>query len=127
VPKTVELGLLTMRIEPSNLIAGIKFIASPCRLVCSPSVGGASFRAWEYIIHARFDRSSLFAELRQSSGSLQNRNLATPVSQLNGSEEIVMAIPTATLKLSSTLDLSSTSTELLGRFTLRDWRPAVGA
>jgi hypothetical protein len=55
LPKTVELGLLTMRIEPGNLIAGSEFTASPCRLVCSPNVCGASPRNWEYMIHAQFD------------------------------------------------------------------------
>jgi hypothetical protein len=122
VPKTVELGLLTMRIEPSNLIVGSKFIATPRRLICSPSIGGASPRNWEYMIHAGFDGSCFSAELRRNSASLQNINLATPVSQLGSDEEIVITISLATLKLSSTLDLPSTSTELLGRFTLRDRR-----
>jgi len=122
LPKLVELGSLTMRIEPGNLIAGSKFIASPCRLACSPSVGGASPRAWEYTIHARFDGSRLSAELRQMSTSLQNRNLTAAASDLDASEEIVIIIPAATLKLTSTPNLPSSSTELLGKFILRDWR-----
>lgn len=122
LPKLVELGLLTMRIEPGNLITGGKFIASPQRLVCVPQVGGASPRSWEYMVHARFDGSSLTAELRQNSTSFQNRNLIAPVNGLEVSEEIVITIPAGTLKLTSTLDFPSTSTQLLGRFTLRDQR-----
>jgi len=34
LPRTVELGLVTMRIEPSNLVTGSRFIAPPCRLIC---------------------------------------------------------------------------------------------
>jgi hypothetical protein len=120
-PKTVELGLLTMRIKPSNLIAGSPFIALPRRLVYSPALGGASPRDWGHIIHARFDGSCLTAEIRLSSTALRN-NLLTPISQLDSGEEIVMAIPAGPVKISSTLDLPSTTTELLGRFTLRDRR-----
>jgi hypothetical protein len=122
LPTTVELGLLTMRIEPSNLIVGSKFIAAPRRLVCNPTVGGASPRDWGYMIHARFDGSCFSAELDRQSTSLRNRNLATPVSQLDSGEELVMTIPAGVLKLTSTLDLPSTSTALLGRFSLQDWR-----
>lgn len=120
-PKVVELGPITMRIEPDNLIAGNEFTAAPRKLVCVPNVGGASPRTWEYMIHARFDGSCLSAEVRQQSAALRNRT-AAQVSELDDSEEIVMAIPSAPLKLSATLDLPSTSTELLGRFTLRDRR-----
>jgi hypothetical protein len=119
VPKTVELGPVTMRIEPSNLIAGSKFIASPVRLVCIPSIDGASPHNWGYMIHARFDGSRFIAELRRNSASLQNRNLATPISQLGDDEELVIAIPAEAAELSSTLELPSTSISLLGRFTLR--------
>jgi hypothetical protein len=122
LPKTVELGLVTLRIEPSKLIVGSKFIASPRRLLCSPNIGGASPRNWEYMIDARFDGSCLSAELHQNSTSLQNRTLAIPVSQLGRGEELVIRIPIAGLKLSSTLDLPSTSAELLGEFKLRDRR-----
>jgi hypothetical protein len=122
IPKLVEVGLVSMRIDCGNLIAGGKFTASPRRLVCVPSIGGASPRSWEYMVHARFDGSSLSAELRQNSASLQNKNLTPPISGLDSSEEIVIAIPAVTVKLTSTLDLPSTTTELLGQFTLRDRR-----
>jgi hypothetical protein len=120
VPKTVELGLVTMRIEPNNLIAGSRFIAQPRMVAPSLTVGGASPRNWKYTIEARFDGSCLSAEISANSTSLENRNLATPVRDLGSGEEIVFVIPTGGLKLSSTLDLPSASTELLGRFTLRD-------
>ena len=55
IPKRVELGLLTMRIEPSNLISGSAFVASPHSLVCVPTVDGVSPRGWKYTILARFD------------------------------------------------------------------------
>ena len=97
-------------------------MASPCRLVCIPSVGGASPRAWEYTVLARFDGFALSAELRPNSVSLQSRNLDTPVSQLDGREELVMTIPDADLKLLATMDAPVTSTDLFGRFTVRDRR-----
>jgi hypothetical protein len=121
-PSTHDVGALKMRLEPSNLIAGSKFMAPPGRLACSPSIGGASPCAWEYTVLARFDGSALSAELRQNSASLQNKNLAIAVSQLDDREEIVMTIPCETLKLFATMDAPATSTEVLGRFTLRDWR-----
>jgi hypothetical protein len=119
-PKTVELGSVTMRIETNNLIARGRFIARPRIVTLSLTVGGASPHNWEYTIEARFDGSCLSAEINANSTSFQNRNLATPVHDLGSGEEIVVVIPTGGLKLSSTLDLPSASTELLGRFTLRD-------
>jgi hypothetical protein len=123
IPKLVELGLLTMQLEPSNLIPGGKFIAAPQKLVCLPNIGGGSPRNWEYIVHARFDGSCLSAELRQNSTSLQNRNLTEPLVGLGANEEITITIPADTIKLASTLDVPSTSTQLVGRFTLREQRP----
>jgi hypothetical protein len=113
-PKTVELGLVTMRIETNNLIAGGRFIAQPRIVAPSLTVGGASPHNWEYTIEARFDGSCLSAEINANSTSLQNRNLATPVHDLGSGEEIVVVIPTGGLKLSSTLDLPSASTKFLG-------------
>ena len=121
-PATHDLGALKIRLEPSNLIAGSQFMASPCRLVCIPSVGGASPRRREYTVLARFDGFALSAELRPNSVSLQNKNLDTPVSQLDGREELVMTIPDADLKLLATMDAPVTSTDLFGRFTVRDRR-----
>ena len=107
-------------LEPSNLIAGSSFMASPCRLVCSPSIGGASPRAWHYMVFARFDGFALSMELGRNSTSLRNKNLATAISQLDDQEELVMTIPCETLKLLATTSAPATSTEVLGRFTLRD-------
>jgi hypothetical protein len=81
-PETVELGLVTMRIEPSNLIAGSGFTAQPRIVAPSLTVGGASPRNLEYTIEARFDGSCLFAEISATSTALRNRNLATPVRDL---------------------------------------------
>ncbi len=120
IPKLVELGLVTIRIEPDNLIAGSSFKASPCKLVCSPSVGGTSLKAWEYMIRASFDGSTFTAEFLPLSTSLQNKNFAAPINGLDATEELVVAIPATTIKLTSTLDLPSASTELVGRFTLRN-------
>jgi hypothetical protein len=121
-PNTHDVGALTMRIEPSNLIAGSQFMASPCRLVSNPSVSGGSPRTWDYTVVARFDGFALSAELRQNSASLQNRNLVIPVDELGDREELLMTIPSANLKLLATMEAPATSTQLLGRFTLRDWR-----
>ena len=122
LPKIINLGLLTMTIEPSNLIAGSNFIASPVKLVCTPNVGGANPRTWEYVTHARFDGFCLSAEVRQISASLQNKNLATPVSGLGNNEEIIMTIPSSPIKLAATLNLRSASAEIVGRFTWLDQR-----
>lgn len=121
-PSTHGVGALKMQLEPSNLIAGSSFMASPCRLVCNPSIGGASPRDWHYTVFARFDDCALSIELRPISTSLQNRNLATAISQMDDQEELVMVIPSETVKLLATTNTAATSTEVLGRFTLRDWR-----
>jgi hypothetical protein len=122
-PKALELGVLTMRVEPDNLIPGSKFIMPPCNFACNPNVDGASFpRGWQNEIHARFDGTQLIAQVLQGSGALQNKNLATPIGQLGDSEEIVIVMPSDTIKLSATLDDPSTSAKFLGRFTWRDRR-----
>ena len=121
VPKQVELGSVSMTIEPNNLIVGSRFVASPIKLVCTPSLGGASPRMWEYMIEVSFDGTCLSAEILQVSVSLQNKNLAT-VSGLDNSEEIVMTFPFPKIKLSATLDQPSASAEVVGQFTWLDKR-----
>lgn len=121
-PSKHEVGVIKMRLDLPNLIAGNKFIASPCRLVCIPSIGGASPRDWGYMAFARFDGFALSVELRQLSTSLQKKNLATALSQLDDREELVIVIPCETLNLLATIDAPATSTKVLGRFTLRDRR-----
>ncbi len=121
-PSTHEVGVIEMRLDLPNLIAGNKFIASPCKLVCIPSIGGASPRDWEYMAFARFDGFTLSVELRPISTSLQNKNLATALSQLDDREELVIVIPHETLSLLATIDTPAASTKVLGRFTLRDRR-----
>ena len=74
-PKTVELGLVTMRIEPSNLIAGSGFTAQPRIVAPSLTVGGVNPRNLQYTIEARFDGSCLSAEISATSTALQNRIL----------------------------------------------------
>jgi hypothetical protein len=123
LPKLVELGSLTLRLEPDNLIAGSSIPAlAPRRLICIPSVGGGSPHSWEYTINSRFDGSSFAAEVPQLSVALQNKNLAQAVDGLDEGEEIVMVIPAETLKITATFDQPSTSTKFVGRFTLRDRR-----
>jgi hypothetical protein len=122
VPNLVALGLVSMRIEPRHLIRGSKFIAPPRRLACPPNLGGASPRLWEYTIPARFDGFRLIAELCKMSTGLDNKNLPSPIPDLDSNEEIVMTIPTESLLLTSTLDAPSTSVDLAGNFILRDRR-----
>lgn len=123
LPKRVELGALSMKIDPDNLIAGstIKALA-PQRLVCIPSIGGGSPRSWEYIVHSRFDGSRLTAVVPQRSVALLNKNLTQPISGLGEEEEIQIVAPAETLELTATLDRPSTSNQLVWRFTLRDRR-----
>lgn len=117
-PSTESIGMLRMRLEPANLIAGSKFMASPCKLPSYPSLGGASPRGWEYTVFANFDGFTLSAELRQISAGLRNKN--APVSQLHDREELVMTIPWGTPKFFATMEAPETAVEVLGRFTLRD-------
>lgn len=121
-PSTHELGILKMRLEPSNLIEGSEFIASPCRLVCVPSIAGASPRDWTYTVYPRFDGFTLSAEVMQMSISFLNKNFATPLSQLSDREELVVKIPSENLRILATMGAPETSARLLGHFNLRDRR-----
>ena len=121
-PSTHELGILRMRLEPSNLIEGSKFIASPCRLVCVPSVAGASPRDWTYTVYPRFDGFTLSAEVRQMSTSFQNKNFAAPLGQLSDREELVVRIPSESLKILATMGAPEASAKVVGYFNLRDHR-----
>jgi hypothetical protein len=120
--KAIELGLVTMKVDRDNLIPGGEFTVSPKTFSCNPNIDGASFPRWQNEIHARFDGYRLIAAVSQTSSALQNKNLATPIDQLGDGEEILVVIPSGTIKLSATLDVPSTSTEFLGRFTWRDRR-----
>jgi len=120
--KAIELGLLTMKVDRHNLIPGGKFTVSPKTFSYNPNIDGASFPRWQNEIHARFDGYRLITAVSQTSGALQNKNLATPIDQLGDGEEILVVIPSGTIKVSATLDVPSTSTEFLGRFTWRDRR-----
>jgi hypothetical protein len=117
VPRAIELGLVSMRVEPGNLISGSNFTAPPQGLLFSFAVGEAS-HSWEYIIIAKFDGSCFTAELQRISTSLHNRNLAVPISALGANEKLIIAIPSPAIKLTASLDLPMASSELLGRFTL---------
>jgi hypothetical protein len=97
-PRAHELGILKMRLEASNLIEGSKFVASPCRLVCVPSIAGASPRDWAYTVYPRFDGFTLSAEVMQMSIAFRNKNFATPLSQLSDREELVVRIPSESSK-----------------------------
>ena len=114
--------MLKMRLEASNLIEGSKFIASPCRLVCVPSIAGASPPDWSYTVYPRFNGFTLSSEVMQMSISLQNKNFATPLGQLNDREELVIRMPSETFKLLTTIDAPATSAKVLARFNLRDRR-----
>ncbi|HEV2399937.1 MAG TPA: hypothetical protein VGS27_23565 [Candidatus Sulfotelmatobacter sp.] len=121
-PSTHELGILKMRLEASNLIEGSKFIAAPCRLVCVPSIAEASPRDWTYTVYPRFDGFTLSAEVMQMSTSVRNKNFTTPLSQLGDREELVIRIPSETLKILATMAAPATSANVFGHFHLRDIR-----
>lgn len=121
-PSTYGLGMLKMQLEPGNLIAGSKFMASPCRLGSAPTIGGGSPHNWAYTLFPRFDGFELSVEIQQNSASLRNANLVAAIPQLDNKEEILMTIPYENSKLVSTLDAPTTAMEMLGRFILRDSR-----
>jgi hypothetical protein len=121
-PSTHELGILKMRLEASNLIEGSKFTASPCRVVCIPSIEGARPRDWTYTVYPRFDGFTLSAEIMQMSTSFQNKNFAVLLSQLSDREELVVRIPSENLKILATMNAPVTSAKVMGHFSLRDRR-----
>jgi hypothetical protein len=86
------------------------------------NIGRGGARNSQYTVSARFDGFTLSAEVTQISTALQNKQLATAVRPLDDKEELTMAIPFENLKLVVTTDAPETSTEILGRFTLRDRR-----
>lgn len=119
---THEVGTVNMRIETSNLIEGSEFIAGPCRLLCIPSIAGASPRDWTYTVYPRFDGFTLFAKVVQMSVSFQNKNFAKPLRQLSDGEELVVRIPSEGLEILATIGAPARSAKLLGHFHLRDRR-----
>jgi hypothetical protein len=122
-PSTHELGLFKMQLEPSKLIEGSKFIASPSRLTCIPSIAGASPRDWTYTVYPRFDGFTLSVEVMQLSTSLRNKNLAAPLSGLSDREELLVRVPSnGSLKILATLGTPEGSAKVVGHFNLRDSR-----
>jgi hypothetical protein len=79
-------------------------------------------RDWTYTVYPRFDGLTLSAEVMQMSISFQNKNFATPLSQLSDREELVVRIPSKSLKILATMGAPATSAKVLGRFHLRDRR-----
>ena len=122
IPKRVEVGSLTMRIDPNNLIAGSTIKAfTPCRLSSVPNLSGCTPRGWEYTIYAQFDGSQLSVEIGPLSAALNNKRVV-PLSGLDDGEELVIRIPADAVKLSASLNQPSASTKLIGTFTLRNQR-----
>jgi hypothetical protein len=119
-PVTRELGVLRMRIEPSNLVRGSEFVAQPSMLVSVPNLAGVNPRDWTYIIYPRFDGFALSADVRLISTSFRNKNFDKPLNCLGNDEEIVARIPTENLTLLATMDAPETSARVWGHFRLRD-------
>lgn len=116
----VELGQVSIQIDPHNLVRGGKFMTAPSRLNYMFNIDGASPRQWGCPVHAEFDGYKLSVELRLSSVSMQNRNLSSPILRLESGEEIVVVVPAESLKLVATMDDPTCSIALTGKFTLRD-------
>ena len=74
------------------------------------------------MVYPRFDGFTLSAEVMHMSISFQNKNFATPLSQLSDREELVVRIPSESLKILATMGAPATSAKVLGHFNLRDRR-----
>jgi hypothetical protein len=121
-PSECCVGTVSVRLDAGNLIASSKFMASPRKLVSVPIIGGGSPRNWEYTILSTFDGSSLSVEIQRTSAAIRNNNPAIAVSGLGDSEEVVIAIPSGTLKLDLRMEATIRTADLVGKFTLRDVR-----
>jgi len=120
---TADVGLVTLRLDPSALVAGSPFIAAPGTMRANPMIDGGSPRTWDYEIVSRFDGSIFTAELRTISASLQNRNMPTPILQLGDQEELLLTIPKETVVLTATMECPTASVRLNGTFGLFDLQP----
>lgn len=118
----VVAGQLHLQLLLSNLVLGSRFIASPCRLPHTLTVGMTPPRDWDYSIAAHFDGTAMMVEVRQLSTALRNANTANPVAGLAGEEELVLVMPEETLKFRLTPDEPTTTCALSGKLTLRDQR-----
>ena len=123
VPKEVEIGLMSLRLDAANLIAGSKIkVLEPVKLLPQFNISGAApDNGWEYTIRGDFDGSRLSVNVDPVSAGLQNKKLSgPPVTGLGDDEEIVIVAPVRAVTLDAALDSPTTSTKLFGRFVIRD-------
>jgi hypothetical protein len=119
-PHTHKLGIVSLRLDPSKLIAGGGFIGSPTKLMCVPTISGASPRDWTYTLPSRYDGVKLRVSIQQMSVSLQNKNLAVPMEDLGDGEELILQIPSETLNIEAAKTDTKISADIQGYFLLRD-------
>lgn len=118
---TAHLGIVTLAIQPENLIAGSKFQAQPVRLSCVPSVNGASPREWMYTIVSSFDGETFVSEIRALSAGLRPAKLVGELTGILKTDEIVMTAPPASLRLAASLSMPIARSDLTVRFLLREF------
>ena len=126
VPKEVEIGRMSLRLDAANLIAGSKIkVLEPVKLLPKFNISGAApDNGWEYTIRGDFDGSRLSVNVDPVSAGLQNKKLSgPPVTGLGDDEEIVIVAPVRAVTLDAALDSPTTSTKLFGRFV--NSRPKV--
>ncbi len=121
-PRLIQLGTVIMQVQPGNLIPGSCFLVRPPAFAPNPQIDGAGFRDWQNEIVVEFDGFQITASVSMTSGALLNKNLAKRIEALDDAEELVVAFPFETMRLSATLDGSSASTECFAKLTLRDRR-----
>lgn len=121
-PWVVDVGSITLRLNPGNLIEGSTFVAAPIELISRPTIGGVSPPCWRNLLHGRFDGTLFHLEMRQGSIAFQNRNLASAVHGLEDTEELLMAFPSKVINVSASLANPIASIAVPARFTLRDRR-----
>jgi len=63
---------------------------------------------------------SFSVEIRPNSSSLRNKNFRNATGELEDGEELLVVVPSDTLRLVATPDHPNPSAEFVGKFTLRD-------
>jgi hypothetical protein len=115
-----SLGVVTLTMNPSNLLFGKPFFTPTYHLACGPTVGGGQAKNWGYQVKFVFDGATLKAELRKMSAALRNAALPVQIPGLSTSEEIVVRVPFDGLVLETTATTPQSSVTLEGGFLLRD-------
>jgi hypothetical protein len=114
-----SLGVLTLKIDPDALIFGQSFRTARFRLLCPPDVAGVQPKDWQYRVYSAFDGETFTVEVRPMSCALRASGNGPP-SNLDETEEIVLAAPINGLTLKATAAAPEASASFDMSLLLRD-------